>query len=123
VPIHILARETRAQESALVRLLAEQPELWDAYVEFLASLHPDTLEELKAMARAKGKEPRFHLKPLIDWVGLKGVINEVGVKPVVDELLRDRAGKKLLVSTLLEQLSRAERAELKRQLEGNVSHE
>jgi hypothetical protein len=135
VPLHILASEPLENELALARLLIQQPMLFELYGHFLGSLHPETLKELKAMARTASKEPKFHVKPLIEWmgikevidqVGLERVIDEVGVKRVIDEvganrlideMITDRAGKRRLLSHLLDILSAAERTELKRRLE------
>jgi hypothetical protein len=41
------------------------------YSQFLGSLHPD-VEELQDMARTARKQPKVHLKPLIDLMGLPG---------------------------------------------------
>ena len=38
------------------------------------------------MARTAGREPKFHIKPLIDWMGVGELINQVGVKRIIDEI-------------------------------------
>jgi hypothetical protein len=126
VPLHILAKEPLENELALARLVVEQPTLWELYGHFLGSLHPETLKELKAMARTAGKGPKFHVKPLIEWMGINAVIDQVGLKRVIDEvgldrvlgeMITDQADKKKVFSYLLSNLSAAERAEWKRRLD------
>jgi len=135
VPLHILAAEPVEKELELAQLVVQQPSLWELYGHFLGSLHPETLKELKAMARTAGKGPKFHVKPLIEWmgikevidqVGLERVIDEVGVKRVIDEvglarvlgeMMTNQAGKRKVLAYLLGNLSAAERADLKRRLD------
>ena len=78
------------------------------------------------MAKTRDKGPVFHLKPFIDWVGMKEVVDQVGLKRVIDEvgidqvigqLAKDHKAKKKILARLLDGLSPAERAELKRRLE------
>jgi hypothetical protein len=117
IPLHVLGVESGTKELAAARLILQQPDLWKIYSQFMATLHPEIAKELQAMARTSRKGPKFHLKPLADLMGLKEVILQLGEKELIAQLLADQKGKKKVIAEVLQHLSQAERAELRRQLE------
>jgi hypothetical protein len=90
LPLHVLGSETSETDREVVQVLAGQPRLWENYREVLLTLHPNLVEELKAMAKTTKKGPKFHLKPLIDFMGEKQYIaeslKETGPKPFLEQL-------------------------------------
>jgi hypothetical protein len=144
LPLHVLSKETPDRELAMARLVVEQPDLWRHFGEVFTSLHPATMEEIRAMVRTKSKDFKFHVEPLIelmgmdelikqvgldrvidevgvkrviDEVGLKRVIDEVGVKRVIDEVGLKRVIDETGLDALLRNLTPAQRRELKRKLQ------
>lgn len=116
VPFHVLAVESHEKELAAARLILNQPELWDLYSQFLATLHPQVLRELNAMARTSSKGPKFHLKPLVDLIGMDEAIDQLGANELIACLASRAKQKKKLVTALLSEMTQEERAEIKRQL-------
>ena len=116
VPFHILAVESHDKELAAARLILGQPTLWDLYSQFLGTLHPDLMKELNAMARTSAKGPKFHLKPLVDLMGMKEAIDQMGVNEVIAHLVSDAKEKKKLMLALIKEMNTAEREEMKRRL-------
>jgi hypothetical protein len=135
LPLHILGQETLAGQRQVVGLLADRPVLWQEYSAWLATLHPELWEEIKAMGKTRGRKFGFHLGPVIEEVGLKNVIEEVGLNRVIEqvglkrvfeqvgldrvlgEVGWDRFIRELSRSTLRSQMTAAQRRELKRLLE------
>jgi hypothetical protein len=116
VPFHILAVESHEKEVAAARLIVGQPNLWELYSQFLGSMHPEVLKELNAMARTSAKGPKFHLKPLVDLMGMKEAIHQMGTDAVRAELVSDAKEKKKLVLALIDELTKAEREAVIRHL-------
>lgn len=69
------------------------------------------------MARTAKKEFKFQIKPMIDIMGVEEVLDQVGDDRCIDRLVTDQKRKKKVLAKLLDNLSEAERAELKRNLE------
>ena len=116
IPLHVLGVENGEKELAAARLILQRPDLWELYTQFMASLHPDTIKELRDMARASQRGPKFQLRPLADWVGLGELINQFGQKELIENLLADQKSRKKVIAELLESLSEAEREQFKRRL-------
>jgi hypothetical protein len=126
LPLHVLSKESPDKELAMARLVLEQPDLWRHYGQVLTTLHPATLEEIRAMVRTKNQAFKFHVEPLIELMGmeelinqlgLKRVIDEVGVKRVIDEVGVKRVIDEIGLDDLLQNLTAAQRRELKRKLQ------
>lgn len=84
LPLHLVGREPRATERQVARLVLEQPALEAHYAGWLASLHPAVWKEVEAMARTAGRKLNIDLRPAIEYLGLKQVIEQVGVERVVE---------------------------------------
>jgi hypothetical protein len=117
LPLHIVSREPAETGRQVAKLLAQRPALWREYSGWLATLHPDLWEEVRSMGKTARKGFGFHLKPVIEEVGLKQVIEEVGVERVIEEVGLERIIKQLSVDELLAQLTPAQRRELKQRLQ------
>jgi hypothetical protein len=121
VPFHLLEVESPESSLTVARLILQQPSLWELYSQFIGSLHPNTLQELQAMARISKKGPQFHLKPLADLMGMKEVISQLGLKKIIAEAgvkkIIDEVGVEKVISEMLSQMSEAERADLRRRLD------
>ena len=87
VPFHLLGGGPPDAGQTLVHLIGQQPLLWEMFGQFLASLHPEIVKELEAMAKTSKKGPQFHLKPLANLMGMDEVIRQLGKEKVIDELL------------------------------------
>jgi hypothetical protein len=68
------------------------------------------------MARTAGKELKIDLRPAIETLGLKYVLDQVGIDRLFDEA-GDAAIKRMGIERVLATLSAAERREFKRHLE------
>ena len=86
LPLHILGQGTTDELRQVVEYLATQPDLWQQYANWLATLHPHLWEEVRDMGKTRGKNFGFHLGPIIAEVGLKNVIAEVGLEKVIAEV-------------------------------------
>lgn len=84
VPLHLVTAEPLEREKALAREVAHQPGFWELYGPWLAHLHANVLEEARQMVRSLGTEPSMDLRPLIEMVGAKEVLNQMGVQKVVE---------------------------------------
>ena len=114
VPLHLVTVEPLEREQALAREVAQQPGFWGTYGPWLAHLHANVLEEARQMAQALGAEPSMDLRPLIELVGPKQVIEQIGL-PRILELV----GPKQVIEVLgqfREQLTPEELESLKRLL-------
>jgi hypothetical protein len=80
------------------------------------NLHSQTFEELKAMAKTAGREPKFRLKPLVEWMGYKEAIEQLDSDRVIEQLVMDEKKKRKILARLGKNLSPAKRAELIRLL-------
>jgi hypothetical protein len=113
LPLHVLAAQDPATEQAMLPVLAGLPALLEQYGPWLVNLHPNLVERLLAMAKAKDKGPQFHLDAVIRLVGAKRVIEEVGLQRVIEELGPKRLIEEIGLKRLLASLTPAERRELK----------
>jgi len=95
LPLHLLAGGDRETEQAIIPVLLGLPSLLEQYSQWLASLHPDLIKELRSMTKKKDKGPVFHLDALVELVGAKHVIEEVGAKRFVEALGPDRVIEEL----------------------------
>jgi hypothetical protein len=118
VPCHILGIESPEKELALAQLVVQQPSLWEQYGQYIRSFHPQSFQEVQAMARtAKKKEFKIHIKPLIELMGMEEFIKQAGKDEVFAGLCSDPKEKKRFLAKLLKDFSEKEIAELKRNLE------
>jgi hypothetical protein len=88
IPLHLVSREPIERQLTMAREVVTQPGFWERYAPWLAYLHPAIWEEVQRMARASGTEPSMDLRPLIEMVGLKQVIDQVGLKTIWEEVQR-----------------------------------
>lgn len=116
LPLHLLGKEPRATELAVGHFVAEQPALWQRYGAWLKVLHPATFQEIRAMARAAGRELKINWRAAIEEEGLDEFIRQVGLKRLVEEVGPKRVIEEMGLDWLLSQLTPAERRELKRRL-------
>jgi hypothetical protein len=82
LPLHLISRESSANELAAARLVVGRDELWDRYGGWLASLHPTLFEEVRGMARTREKS-EIDLRPIIEMMGADWVIQQMGVEQVI----------------------------------------
>lgn len=117
LPLHLAARESGETEQALARLVAGQPQLWARYGGWLASLHPATYEEVKAMARQTTRPFRLDLTPIVQTMGMDWVIQQLGAERVIEHLGAKEVVQHLGVNRLWAELSPEQRRQLKRLLQ------
>jgi hypothetical protein len=121
LPLHLVGREPLATELEVARLVLGQPELQARYGGWVASLHPAAWKEVEAMARTAGKALQIDLRPAIETLGLKYVLDQVGIDRLLDEAgdtaVMKAVIKRMGVERVLATLSPAERREFKKRLE------
>jgi hypothetical protein len=130
LPFHILGIEPIEKQLSVARLIRQQPQLCELYTEFMGSLHPEILQELKAMGKSSKKGPQFHLKPLVDMMGLDEAIDQLGAKQILEKMgakkiiremgaktIIDEVGAKTIIDEIFAHLSDEKRAELVREIE------
>jgi hypothetical protein len=115
--LHLLSEEPPEAELAAARFLVEQPELWQLYGPWWPYLHPGTWTEVEAMAKEAGWDPKIDLAPLLDFIDLEQAIELAGLDRVIEHFGKKTLLKKMSIDDLLENLSPAERRELKRRLQ------
>jgi hypothetical protein len=122
----VLGDEPAEKELALAELVVRQQSFWELYGPYVGSFHPRVFKELQAMARAAGKEPIPDLAPVLEWIGIKGVIDQVGAnrlidvmgsKPIIERLITNKKEREEVLAQVMSQLSAAERAKRRRRLE------
>jgi hypothetical protein len=122
LPVHLVSQEKVADEKQVAQWIVEQPEWLKVYSPWLAAFNPDIWQEVLNVARNRGvKTPIPDLTPLIEYMGVKGILKQMGWKRFIDEggieLLIAEAGTKKGIKELLAKLSPEQREELRRQLE------
>jgi hypothetical protein len=105
VPMHLLNRESDEMGLAVGRVVVDQPGFWDLYGSWLMWNHPNLLQEIQRMARAKGIEPTLDLKPLVDLVGYQQVIDQMGGIPkLIQEVGAAKVIQEMGLDKVVEQL-------------------
>jgi hypothetical protein len=108
LPLHIISTEPTETGRQVVDLLASRPALWDEFSSWLATLHPALWEEVRSMSKTTGKGFGFHIKPVIEEVGLGRVLEEVGYKKVIEEVGLERVIAEVGLGEILKHLSMEE---------------
>jgi hypothetical protein len=117
LPLHVVGIEPATVERQVAKLVVEQPELLARYGGFLAGLHSKVWKEFEAMARTAKRELKFDLRPAIESLGLRTVLEQVGVDRVIEALGKKEVIRRIGVDDILANLSPAERQALKRRLQ------
>jgi hypothetical protein len=68
------------------------------------------------MAKPSKKSPKFHIKPLVELMGWKNVIDELGAKQILESLISE-VGPEQIVDDALSRMSDAEIAKLKKRID------
>ena len=115
LPLHIIGEEPKPIGRRVAQFLAGHPALWDEYSGFLATLHPDLWEEVRAMSKTTGKRRKFdfYILPVIEEMGLNRVIEQVGLDRVVEAVGMERVVREKGLPWLLSKLTPEQRRELK----------
>jgi hypothetical protein len=111
LPLHLL-EEQKGRE--LADLLRSDQSLWSEFAPYLLALHPD-MKEIQAMGKAKTKGPKFHLKPLLDLVGVEEFVRQAGGVDTFIDRIGPMSQKKMLDS-LLARMTPDQRRSLKDRL-------
>jgi hypothetical protein len=104
LPMHLLAMGEPETKQALLPVLQSLPDLLEQYLQWLASLHPDLVKELRAMSKKKDKGPQLHLDAVAELVGLKQYVEAVGLRRVLEEFGPERVVEELGPERLIKQL-------------------
>lgn len=101
LPLHLLEGDKTRE---LARMLKADDRLRLEFGAYMAAMFPD-IEEIEEMAKTKTKGPVFHLKPLIEIVGLPEIVKQAGgLNPFIE-----RIGKKKFFDSFLSTLTPEER--------------
>jgi hypothetical protein len=119
LPLHVIGMEPLEVEREVMRLVAGDQDLQTRYGGFLASLHSKAWKEFEAIARSKGKQALFDLRPAIQSLGWDCLIEQVGLERVIEQVGEQRVIKAIGLDKFLNSLSPAERRELKRRLQND----
>lgn len=103
-PLHVIGVEPPEVERAVVQLVASEPDLQMQYGGFLASLHSQAWKEFESMARSKGKQLLFDIRPAIESLGLARVIEQVGLDRVIEQVGLDRVIEQVGLDRVIEQV-------------------
>lgn len=125
LPVHVLGQESEQTELELARLVGAEPQLWPVYGPWVASFHPEALEELRKMAKTVSKKFWPRVEPLIELLGMEEFLRQVGHKSILEKLgprIVEKLGPKKVVEQLtadelFDSLTPAQRRELKRRLQ------
>jgi hypothetical protein len=106
LPLHLLAVGESERWDELRPVLEGLPILREQYSQWLASLNPDLIKELRSMAKKKDKGPHLHIDAFIEFVGAKHILEEVGLKRVIEEFGPDRVIEELGPNRVAEELKK-----------------
>jgi hypothetical protein len=95
LPVHLLTTEPEATRREIGRLLVAEPELWKSYGNWLTSVWPSLVEEVRIMSRKKGEAPFFNVRPLVEHLGWQEILRQTGVENLAAQL-NDEQRQKLL---------------------------
>jgi hypothetical protein len=106
-----------------LRLTLAQPPLWDMYSQVFETIHPESSQEIKAMARISRKGPKFDLKAWADYVGINNVVEQLGdklIEQIDKKKIIEQIGENEITDEFIDRVFRfmndAERSEVKRRL-------
>src|SRR5205823_13279570 len=86
LPLHVVGIEPPAVERQVAEFVVGQPKLLARYGGWLAGLHPEVWKEVEAMARTAKRELKIDLRPAIESLGIRRVLEQVGVDRVIEAL-------------------------------------
>jgi hypothetical protein len=98
-PLHMLAKETPANQHTLAELFAEDAQLLKMYAPMLDALQPQVWKEVTQMARSKRKSEIDE----VDW-DLRKFIQAAGVAKVIQAMDRDQIANQVAINELVEQI-------------------
>ncbi len=116
IPVHLLVREPLDATRNLAREIASQADLWQLYGPWLATMFPKLWKEAKQMARRAKQGPVFDFRPVIEEIGLEGLIRQIGLKRMIEEMGPQRVIKEVGLKELVAKLTPEQREELRRLL-------
>jgi hypothetical protein len=86
LPLHVLGVEPAEKQRAVGEFVIEKPERLDFYGSLFGTLHPIAWEEVIKVAKAKGSELDFDMRPMVKHFGWKRLIEKLGKKELVREI-------------------------------------
>jgi hypothetical protein len=117
VPLHLAGEESSEIDTALAKVIVEEPGYWEIFGLLLKALHPNVWKEATNMARSRGKRGDLDLSPFIEEVGLEKFLAMVKVADIIDTVGARKVVKELGINRILANLSAEERQKLKERLQ------
>ena len=114
VAFHVLHGEPAGKGLSALRLTLAQSPLWDMYSQVFETIHPESSQEIKTMARISKKGPKLDLNAWADYVGIDNVVEQLGDK-IVAQIGQDKITDDF-IDRVFSFMTAPERAELKRRL-------
>ena len=103
VPLHLAGEESPVIESALARVIVDEPGFWELYGPLLGVLHPNIIEEANRMATSKRKSRGLDLRPFINYVGLEKFLEAIELRELMTTVGPKRVVKEMGVEWLFSQ--------------------
>jgi hypothetical protein len=120
VPVHLLVREPLETARQVARVLRTNQDLWNVYGPWLATMNPALWEEVRAMGRKKNQGPVFDFEPVIAYMGLGQLINQIGMDRVIAEVGMERVAEEMIAKKgldwFIQRLTPDQRRQLKERL-------
>jgi hypothetical protein len=115
LPLHMLVQRS-GSATALARVVAARPDLWEVYIPWLLGLQPQAWQEVQDMARNRSRIPTIDLAPIIEFMGFEKFIEQVGLERVIEQVGLERVIEQVGLERFVASLTPAQRQELKQRL-------